>query len=311
MHFMWPEHWPACVAKLQQWTTRHVGGALGSWPPGKYLCPHHDYKGLNGSCAVALPSRWRERLLDSLQGGTIWFIGDSLTILHFFAMVCRMGADVGHEAAARAQRLIFGAGNMLVRPLCVEVRPIGRSSSGTKATSDELALDHGEFAKLCIVVLKRFPYQAIPSAGAALAVLNTTFRRRDVLVVNLGIHYRLGAATGPWVGGDKNVTKEAEELRAQTVDLLGAYSALPHAIRPSTFVWRETGPSSFATPNGFYQGQVSFARSLPLLLTTPSMPKRALSLSLSPTRMQYTHTHIHTHTHTHTHAHAHTRAHTH
>ena len=217
------------------------------WPPSHYVCaPPRP-----GAALLPSPQEPLARLHDALRGrpqptGRLWFFGDSISALHFWATVCALGGEVDPTIAA---------------PKVVQRRA---SASAPDGGRNGTASSSAQRPPLCVptragtplaVSISAFCFQAVKKRREArpATVLRSLqasgqLRASDVLTANLGLHY--------------GSTSNLEALRRDTRELLDAYANLPKASRP-LLLWRETSPEGFPTPTGEYphqRGQAAFAR---------------------------------------------------
>lgn len=219
-----------CVAALQRWTQTDMLAGHG-WPPERYVCSssrtHVDAQTAPLSNQSA--AEWGARLRRALRGrGTLWFFGDSLTALHYWATMCKLDAEVDPLLAAPA--LARNASNI----------PPKRSASSTRPS---LCLRMRMSSPLHNLSACFQPFKKTTSLQSTPAAMLRAFIPRltsdDILVVNLGLHY-----------GERGLALLQSETRA----LLHAHAVLPAAARP-LLLWRETSPELFPTPTGRYPGQ--------------------------------------------------------
>lgn len=227
-----------CAAALLRWNASHMVHHLEELaPPSRYVCADkpRNYTAVpsrlmpNPSPArsaaaaeddVVNGASWSRPLRDALNGnGTLWFLGDSTTELHFLATMCRLGAEMDPEKAAPSLGNAQNAFCLRVdRGPLVDLRGCWREVKMTKSMDESIA----------------DPYWR--------RVLDDTYahaQAADVIIANLGLFYHKSP----------ELPKPDIILRRDVMALQRAQrNALP-ALRP-LLLWRETVAESFPTTTG-------------------------------------------------------------
>ena len=255
------------MAALTRWQQSNLLPGQG-WPPSRYVCTNRSWSYARLASPLVRPlarddddaepedAWWIESISTALRGGTLWFLGDSTTAMHYWATLCRFGANVEPETASPVvqSRLVAVTGvpgkqSLRAEPSSLDSSRVSRLVLDSRAKQSSGARPHlcvrvGGAGRLANVsaCFQLFETPSVSNPTAMLLALKPLLRADDVLVINFGLHYLTRK-------GRPDPTLLARDITS----LLRTHAELTQHQRP-TLLWRETSPEAFPTGTGAYPG---------------------------------------------------------